>query len=177
MFVIWHRQSNSSQADFSGVRIVIPYWLGWGPFSFLVFWNLMNIQMGFWQWQSISRGLIGPLSRDKLHLSEIFAVIGLSVLLWIAAGREVISLDNGLLRVRREILGIGWSRQYLLTEVGEIRAGCFLDPKADGKWSPDHVSAALRFSCQGKIHSFGKGLGMQDALNIEKAFRSFCGKL
>lgn len=137
----------------------------------------MNIQMGFWQWQSISRGVIGPLSRDKLHLSEIFAVIGLSVLVWIAAGREVISLDNGLLRVRREIFGIGWSRQYLLIEVSEIRAGCFLDPKPGGKWSADHVRAALSFSYQGKIRSFGRELGMQDALNIEKTFRSFRPRL
>jgi len=129
MFVIWHRKANSSQADSSGVRIVIPYWLGWGPFSFFVFWNLMNIQMGFWQWQSISHGIIGPLSRDKLHLSEIFAVLGLSILLWIAAGREIITLDSGFLRVRREIFGIGWSRQYLLAEVGDIRTDCFLDQK------------------------------------------------
>src|SRR5215469_3272292 len=159
MFVIWYRKSSSSQADSSGVRIVIPYWLGWGPFSFLVFWNLINIQMGYWQHQNISNGIVGPRSWDKLHLSEIFAVLGLSVLLWIAAGREVISLDNDLLRVRREIFGIGWSRQYLLTEVGEIRAGCFLDPKAGVKWSADHVRAALSFSYQGKIQSFGKELG------------------
>ena len=89
----------------------------------------MNIQMGFWQWQSISHGIIGPLSRDKLHLSEIFAVLGLSILLWIAAGREIITLDSGFLRVRREIFGIGWSRQYLLAEVGDIRTDCFLDQK------------------------------------------------
>jgi len=173
MFVIWHRKPSSTQADSSGVRIVIPYWLGWGPFSFFVFWNLMNIQMGFHQWQSISHGFIGPLSHDKLHLSGIFAVVGFSVLLWMAAGREVITLDTAFLRARREIFGIGWSRQYVLTGVGEIRAFCFLDPKAGGKWSADHVRTALSFSYQGEIRSFGRELGMQDALTIEKTFRSF----
>jgi hypothetical protein len=173
MFVIWHRKPNSTRTDSSGVRIVIPYWLGWGPISFLVFWNLMNIQMGYWQWQNISSGVIGPLSRDKLHLSEIFAVLGLSVLLWITTGREVITLDANFLRVRREIFGIGWSQQYPLTEVSEIRTGCFLDPKAGGKWSADHTRAAFNFSYRGKIRSFAKELRTEDALEVEKVLHSF----
>jgi hypothetical protein len=173
VFVIWHRKTNSIRADSSGVRIVIPYRLGWGPFFFLVFWNLMNIQMGYSQWHNISSGVIGPLSRDKLHVSEIFAFFGLSVLLWIAAAREVITLDANFLRVRREIFGIGWSQQYPLTGVGEIRTGCFLDPKAGEKWSADHVRAALNFSYLGKIRSFGKELRMEDALEVERTLHSF----
>ena len=133
MFVIWHRKVKSCSADSSGMRIVIPYWMGWGPFSFFAFWNLMNIQTGYWQWQSISRGIVGPLSRDKLQLSEFFAVVGLSLLLWIASGREVISLDHAFLRVHRGVLGIGWSQKYPLTEAGVIRAYGFLDPKARGR--------------------------------------------
>lgn len=173
MFVIWHRKLNLTRADLNGVRIVIPYWLGWGPFSFFVFWNLMNIRMGYWQWQNISSGVIGPLSRARLHVCEIFAVLGLSVLLYIVAGREVITLDSNFLRVRREMFGIGWSQQYPLTGVGEIRAGCFLDPRAGGKWSADHVRAAFYFTYQGKMRSCGKELSMEDALKVEKAFHSF----
>lgn len=173
MSVIWQRKSSSTQIDSSGVRIVIPYWIGWGPFSFIAFWNLMNIQMGYQLWQCVSRGIVGPLTRDKLRLSEIFAVLGLSLLFWLAAGREVITLDAAFLGVRKEIFGLGWSRQYLLTRVGEVRAFCFLDPKADGKWSAENVRAAVSFKYQGKARSFCREVSMQDALNIEKTFRSF----
>jgi len=172
MFVIWHRKPNSSRADSSGVRIVIPYWLGLGPFSFFVFWNLMNIQMGYSQWQNISSGVIGPLSRDKLHLSEIFAVLGLCVLLWLAAGREVITLDFAHLEIRKEILGVGWSNKYALKDVTTIRASGFLDPKAAGKWNASHVRAALYFDYMGKIQSFGSELSMEDAVRIERIIHS-----
>jgi hypothetical protein len=176
MFVIWHRKSSSSQADSSGVRIVIPYWLGWGPFSFLVFWNLINIQMGYWQHQNISNGIVGPRSWDKLHLSEIFAVLGFILLLWLTTGREVITLDVAHLQIRKEVLGIGWSKKYQLTDVSAVRASCFLDPKANGKWNADHVRAALYFNYIGKMRRFGSELSMQDALLVEKTIQSFLAR-
>ena len=173
MFVIWHRKFNLSWADSSGVRIVIPYWLGWGPFAFLVFWNVMNIQMGYWQWQNIANGTVGPRSWDKLHLIEIFAVLGFSILLWLVAGREVVTLDVAHLQIRKEVLGVGWSQRYQLTNVSAVRASCFLDPKANGKWNADHVRAALYFNYMGTMRSFGSELRMEDALLVEKTIQSF----
>jgi hypothetical protein len=100
-------------------------------------------------------------------VSEIFSVVGFCIAICLAAGREVVAMNNGHLRVRKEILGVGWSRTYALTDVKELRAGYFLDPKANGKWNPDHVRASLYFDYRGKVQSFGNELAMQDATRIE----------
>jgi len=131
----------------------------------------MNIQIGYWTWLDISNGIVGPRSWTRLHLSEVFAVLGLCVLLWLAAGREVVTINPAHLRIRLGVLGIGWSRHYILTDVRNLRAGSFLDPRARGKWNPDHVRAGLYFDYRGKIQSFGKEIVMQDALKIENAIR------
>lgn len=109
MFVIWHRKPVSSFSDSSGVRIVISYWLGWEAFCFIILWNLINIEVGYSEWHKISNGLAGPRSWDKLHLSEILAVFGIAAVLWLAAGREVVTLDSGQLEIRKGVLGLGWS--------------------------------------------------------------------
>jgi len=168
---IWHRRNVSTTSDLNAVRIVIPYWFGWPPLAFVVFWNLVNIQSGYWTWLDISNGIVGPRSWTRLHLSEIFVVLGFCVLLWLAAGREVVTINPANLRIRREIFGIGWSKHYILTDVRNIRAGSYLDPRARGKWNPDHVRAGLYFDYRGKIQSFGKEIVIQDALGIENAIR------
>lgn len=173
MFVIWHRKPVSSFSDSSGVRIVISYWLGWEAFCFIILWNLINIEMGYSEWHKISNGLAGPRSWDKLHLSEILAVFGIAAVLWLAAGREVVTLDSGQLEIRKGVLGLGWSSRYPTTDVAWLHAGWFLDPKARGKWNSDHVRAALYFGCRGKTRSFGNELTMEDAVRIEKLLRAF----
>jgi hypothetical protein len=157
----------------NGVRIVIPYWFGWGPFSFLVFWNLVNLQMGYWQWQGISRGIVGPRSWDRLHLSEVFVLLGLCAVLWLAAAREVITVDPTELKIRKEILGLGWSKKHAVADVSWIRAGCLLRAKAAGRWNPNHVRAALYFSSQGSVGSFANELSMEDAVGIERVIQNF----
>lgn len=138
-------------------------------FSFILLWNYMNIEMGYGLWMDISNGIVGPRSWDKLHLSEIFGVFGLGILLCLIGGKEVITIDPVCLRIRKGIFGFGWSRNWQRADVKDIRAGWFLDPKARGKWNPDHIRAALYFDSQGKIQSFGRELTTSDALRIEEA--------
>jgi hypothetical protein len=133
----------------------------------------MNTQSGYSEWLNISNGIVGPKSWDTLHLSEIFAALGFFIVLWLATAREVITLDSVELRIRKEILGMGYSRKYAVARVNRIRAGCFLDPKAGGKWNNDHVRAALYFDFSGKVHSFGHELTMNDAVEIERVFQAF----
>jgi hypothetical protein len=133
----------------------------------------MNIRSGYSEWLDISNGIVGPLSWARLHLSEIFAALGFLVVLLLATAREVITFDSVELRIRKEILGVGYSRKYAVARVSRIRAGGFLDPKAGGKWNDDHVRAALYFDHLGKTHSFGHELSMSGAVEIERVFQAF----
>jgi hypothetical protein len=133
----------------------------------------MNIRSGYSEWLDISNGIVGPQSWARLHLSEIFAALGVLIVLLLATAREVITLDSVELRIRKEILGVGYSKKYAVARVNRIRAGWFLDPKAGGKWNDDHVRAALYFDYLGKVHSFGRELTMNDAVEIERVFQAF----
>jgi hypothetical protein len=133
----------------------------------------MNIRSSYSEWLDISNGIVGPLSLTRLHVSEIFAALGFLIVLLLATAREVIILDSVELRIRKEILGLGYSRKYSVARVSGIRAGCVLDPKAGGKSNSDHVRAALYFDYLGRVHSFGRELAMHDAVEIERVFQAF----
>jgi hypothetical protein len=165
------RRNISIISDLDTVRIVIPYWHGWPSLLVIVFWNIMNIQMGYWIWHDISIGCGEPRSWDKLHLSEICAVFGLCIFFWLVAGREVLTITSTQLRLRREILGIGWFRNYALSDVKDIRAGGYLDPGAKGRFNFEHVTAGLYFDCGGKTYGFGNEITLKDALRIETDIR------
>jgi hypothetical protein len=171
VFILFHRRNIAISNDLNGVRIAIRYWLGWQSFCFVAAWSLVNVRFGYFERLDISNGIVGPKSWDRLHVSEIFAVLGIGLLVWLVAGREVVTIDAALVRIRREIFGVGWSRNYMVKDVRDIRAGFFLDPKANGKWNPDHVRATLYFGYMGKIQSFGNEIVMQDAVRIENAIR------
>lgn len=178
MFRILHREGVSSHSDLRGVRVAIRYWYGWGAFSFLVLWTLMNVGMVRWEWQDISvaSGIVGPESWARLRLGEIFVVLGFCAMAWLAEGRQIVTLDPSWLRIRTEIFGLGWARRYSRTDVGEIQASCFPVPGAAGKCNPDYLLAALYFDYRGKVRSFGKGLAWEDALRIEKLIRTFLNR-
>lgn len=173
MFQIWHRKGVSTSSGSRGVRIAIPYWSGWTAFSFIVLWTILSIEMVHSDWQGARNGVLGPQSLARLHLGETFVALGFLVAIWMAAGRQVITLDSSYLSVRTEVLGLRWSRRYLLTEISGLGASCFLPREAAEKWNPDHLKAGIYFDYRGKMRSFGNDLSWQDALQIEKLIRSF----
>jgi hypothetical protein len=76
-------------------------------FSFVVMWNLIIAQMGYSAWQDISMGLVGPRSWETVHACEFLGIFGVCMLVWVAAGQEVVMIDGEHLRVRRGIFGWG----------------------------------------------------------------------
>ena len=70
--------------------------------------------IGYWEWLAISKGIVGLKSYDRLHVSEVFSVFGLGVFLCLAAGREVVAMNDEHLQIRREILSVGWAKNYSL---------------------------------------------------------------
>lgn len=171
MFWIPHRKKISISSELGVLRISIRYWLGWPMFSILILWNCMNIEAGYHFWISVSNGLADATTRNKLLLSEIFVVLGLSIVFWLSAAREIVVIDSVRLRVRKEILGLGWSRNFQLANVENIRSGWFLDPMARGKWNADHMRAAVHFDYPGKTQKFGNEITPSDAVRIEEEIR------
>jgi hypothetical protein len=171
LFWLLHRRKTTISTDPAGLRIDIRYWLGWPTFFFLIFWTYMNIQFGLDTWTNISRGIVGPRTFDRLHISEIFSILGILMCLWMALGRESITISAERMQIRRGILGLGWSKRFPLSEVRDLRSGWFLDPRARGNWDPDHVTAALYFNYEGGICCFGRELTDSRALQIEEVIR------
>jgi hypothetical protein len=76
--------------------------------------------------------------------------------LWNLAGREILILERGLFSVRREIFGIGWTRQYQLEHVSALRVQP-LDAQASssrrlfaaGRIAFDHGARTVR--CGGSV--------------------------
>jgi hypothetical protein len=172
VLILQYRHPVRIMGDFRELRIVIPYWNGWGTFLFAVFWNLINAQVGYGAWQDIQMGKVGQHLLDTLHFSEIGAVCGLSMLVWIAMWQEVITLDAEYLCIRRGILGWGWSKTYQLTDVEKVYASFFLHPKARGHWQLKFLYGGLFFKYRGKLVSFGDEISTKDAVKIEEAIEA-----
>lgn len=133
----------------------------------------MNIQIGLSEWANISNGIVGPKTWDRFHISEIFSVLGILMCLWMAFGRESITISAERMQIRRGILGLGWSKMFPLSEVRDLRSGWLLDPRARGKWNPHHVTAALYFDYEGGICCFGRELTDSSAFQIEEVIRKW----
>ena len=132
----------------------------------------MNIQMGYWQWQNISNGIVGLQSRNMLHVSEIFASFGFCILVWLAAGREIISVDSAQLRIRKEIMGLGWSRQHAITDF-YVQAGSYVEQPGWNSRAAVYLCLDIDEGDEFKVASFGDGLTLEDAARIEKLIRTF----
>ncbi len=155
-----------------GLHIVIPGWLNWGILVFLLWWLYLALR-------GIRSDLTKSLPADTnwsnigwiaLWAIHIFAVLG--ILVWMIAGREILSIDGTLLVLRREILGLGWSREFALGEVRNLGAMSELDLSARGKWNPALLSTSMTFQCNGKTYRFGRGLDRIEAKHVMQAIRA-----
>jgi hypothetical protein len=138
------------------LRISIPMRRDWGGIVFLSAW------LGFWIF----------LARSSFHAPEkdfgpvllgfwILATVWvLRTLLRMLAGRDVMTAGTKIIRVRKEILGIGITRQY---EVAEIRYLRFEPARGRGKsYRASHIS----FDCGKQTASFGAGISREEATPI-----------
>lgn len=70
-------------------------------------------------------------------------------MLW---GHDIVQVGNGVFEVRKEIFGLGFSKQYLLSEVRDLR----FQPETGGGKS--HSESRLAFDYGAKTISFGEGI-------------------
>lgn len=110
-----------------------------------------------------------------------WAVVGLGAALfwlWFAFGREVVTIIEGQLILRNEILGRGRTRVFPLPQVTNLRSsglfGSFFT------WSGmlkiyGLSGGVIAFECGGCPHRFGKLLEEDEAQEIVKQLRSRVG--
>ena len=168
---VFHRQNSTIDHGPAGLRIVIPYWVGWPPFSFLLLWTCFAAYGADENYSRTLRGTADSLVWSRAYLGVIFVIIGICAILWMALGREVVSFAAGSVKLWRGVLGIGRSWSFNFVDVRDVRVGSFLDPKAQGKWDASVVRAGIYFEYRGKLHSFGNELLESEAIKIVDAIR------
>jgi hypothetical protein len=137
-----------------GPEIVIPVRRNW------VLIVVMPLWLGLW-----SIGIAGAMREvvsgrarggDAAFLTVwlLGAVLGGSAVvgawLWTAIGREVVGLRPGLLVIRRDVAGLGFSREYRLADVRHLRVS--LPPRDASRWAPP-----LRFGSGPGVIAFDHG--------------------
>jgi hypothetical protein len=70
--------------------------------------------------------------------------------LWNAIGREVVGVRSGVLAIRRDVAGLGFSREYSLSDVRRLRVS--VPPSNAGRWS-----SPIRFGREPGVIAFDHG--------------------
>lgn len=97
--------------------------------------------------------------------------------LWTAFGQEVISIKNGLFIHRREVFGLGLSREYALQELYNLRASGFFgsgigfsSSLAQYGMSGGTVALDTRF---GDTYRFGVNLDEREAVELAEDLKPY----
>jgi hypothetical protein len=85
--------------------------------------------------------------------------------LWNAIGREVVALRPGLLVIRRDVAGLGFSREYSVADVRHLRVS--VPPSDAGRWSSPvrfgRAPGVIAFDHGARTVRFGEGLDEAEA--------------
>lgn len=157
--------------------MVIPSRKSWLALPFLSVWL---VGWAFGEVSVVSALLRGPPAPGALFmvvwltLWTLGGAAALATLAWGIAGREVIIAGAGVLAVRREVLGVGRSREYAATHVRNLRV-------APAAFDPFDVRSSLRFWGLGggliafdhgaRTVRFGAGVEEAEAADLLQALR------
>ena len=112
-----------------------------------------------------------PLPVAGLFLAA-FSIAGGVVLwrwLWSIGGREVFLVARDGLRVRREIWGLGHSRNFEFEKIRSLRAGRLKYRVIYPSWGRmfiGHDESEIVIDCEGRRYAYGKGLEEIEAGNL-----------
>jgi hypothetical protein len=84
-------------------------------------------------------------------------------------GRDILQVTNGIVEIRKEAFGLGFSKQYLLPEIRDIR---FLPELGSGK---RHSESGIAFDYGAKTVKFGDGIDESEAKQLISTIRESCG--
>jgi hypothetical protein len=123
------------------LRIIIPsrrHWLRVASLGFqILFWGFGEIIIGWMVLSALNDVLSGTLQEGFCAIREaaygslfmlvllavwtVVGAFGFYVLSWQFAGREVIELSDQSLKVRREVMGIGRTKEYMAEYAKDLR--------------------------------------------------------
>ena len=95
----------------------------------------------------------------------------LYICLWMIAGREIISLQSGVLTIKRALIGYVRAREYKFLEVSNLR----VDPEPYDSEGPrlsaiyPFATGPIAFEYRGKTVRFADGVGDAEAREIVAA--------
>lgn len=172
--------------DAEGMRITIPVRRNWFLIVFVAFW------LGCWAWVmvGIPLGLLGMAPAFAVDQGQLGAVVfvvvwfvlwtlggffALLAWLWNLVGKEVVILTGSVLVIRRQIFGVGRSREY---DAGQVR-GLRCSPQVYEPWNFSWGSSAafwglggvLAFDYGARTYRFGPGLDEAEAKMILGAIK------
>ncbi len=165
-------------ADFFGnqLTIVIPSHKQWLQLPFLIFWLMA------WTFGELAG--LNDIARHGLNGGGLFLLVwitfwtiggGTAVLtiLWILFGREIIVINGRhTLTHRREILGIGWSKQYDLSLIQDVRTVTLSLPRSR-QWPGWQNYGVIAFDYGAKTIRIGNSLDEAEAKQIIHVLRQY----
>ena len=106
-------------------------------------------------------------------LGEVWAVYSW---LWSGFGKEIVTIREGALSIRRDILGYGRTRSFPIGNVSNLRASGFFP--SDSYWSNYLVQLKLAggtvgFDVQGQVKKFGIQLTEPEAQEVVRELKPY----
>jgi hypothetical protein len=148
----------------NGLQVVIPARRQVGLILFMAAWLT--------GWFFGERSALHVLLHPRGGVADLFMVLWLLgwtvggffavlVLLWTLVGREVITTDDRILSVRRELLGLGRVRRYDLANVKDLR--CAPMPENPRSRESPWAGGVIAFDYGPRTIRFGTGIDEAEA--------------
>jgi hypothetical protein len=175
------------QQTAAGLRIMIPAPLRYRFFLRVVLRPVLAI---FILWMIEQRF---PDSPVFVAIVIAYAVtMLLAQLSWRFFGQEILTVNRNALTLRREIAGIGWTRDYPLDRLSRLRVGTFraggqnipdagflvFDNDSPIPWTETAISLVAAFhmrSYEPKRPHFGRGLSQAECQELIRVMESYAG--
>jgi hypothetical protein len=91
------------------------------------------------------------------------------VLVRMLGGRDIVQVANGIVEIRKEAFGLGFSKQYSPQEIRDLR---FLPEAGSGR---GHSESSIAFDYGAKTIKFGDGIDESEAKQLIGRIRDGCG--
>lgn len=163
------------------LRLVIPYSRSWFVIGFLGFWLCawavaeVLIPLRFLEGEIPSGGW--SLMVVWFVVWTVAGVLALYAWLWQVMGKEIVTVQDGSLTLRRDVGGFGFDKVYDLNKACALRAEpAIFDPMdlsmALQLWGIG--GGAIAFDYEGKIRRFGIGLDETEARQAVAVVKKRC---
>lgn len=156
----------------AGCQIIIPARRHWPALASLTVWVVAWASgEGFALLLLLQSGAPPTsLALPILPWLAVWTVVGLASLhawLWLVAGREVVTVDTAALAIRREVLGVGRTRDYAFAHISNFQAVPWTEPPST--WASR--GGSVLFGYGSDTVRFGIGLSGLEAKQLVRAVR------